>query len=341
MIESINSYLILITLLWLLLLAMVGLAVKYREHLLIYFPFLMKLPLDTVIKGFAAGAFILFLRKVLYYVPLVGIIQTKSSIWQMHEKVMVGLIGFFFMMALITLNARENKVLKKLINTLAFWVTSYILSTFILTALLAEKLHATLPQVIVAIALIPLLFLKLLVSGKYLGIFTSFVVGYFIIDRYKKRKSWITSNISGWLFTACGLLMVLLFFNFPRIQDQGVWQIQNNRVMSVTSECDMIDLLDAVNSIDQGETRYVSFEQMISLMIKEEDPPWKKEIYQVVIDEVNDLPAFWSTKLLRKTSLWIAGTGDIPWASSVAKSIPNEDIKNSTLKQIREKVEKK
>jgi hypothetical protein len=42
---------------------------------------LKKIPWDTVIKGFAAAGFILFSRRLIYYVHFDGVIQTKFSIW--------------------------------------------------------------------------------------------------------------------------------------------------------------------------------------------------------------------------------------------------------------------
>ena len=73
------------------------------------FPFLRKVHWDTVIKGFVAAGFILFVRKVLYYIgPFFGIIQTPSSIWWADIKVLAFLCCTFF----LALTVEDEKYLR-------------------------------------------------------------------------------------------------------------------------------------------------------------------------------------------------------------------------------------
>lgn len=58
---------------------------------------LKKVPWDPVIKGLAAAGFILFSRRLIYYVHFDGVIQTKFSIWWVDTCVLTGLFFIFFL----------------------------------------------------------------------------------------------------------------------------------------------------------------------------------------------------------------------------------------------------
>ena len=170
----------------------------------------------------------------------------------------------------------------------------------------------------------------------FLGIFTSFVLGYFIVDRYKKLTPKINTGKTKFLIAPGTILLVFLvlcFFIFP-----GNWDRQlNNKLLSVSGESDMVDLLDAVHSIYREESRFQILEPIAAFIVKEKKFRWKKEIYQQFIDEVKTLAGYHSTWLLEKIVLWIAKTGDIPWAREMAMSIPAKNIRNNLLKELREK----
>ena len=121
----------------------------------------------------------------------------------------------------------------------------------------------------------------------------------------------------------------------------GNWEQRlNNKVLSVTGETDMMDLVDAVHSIDREEARYENLERIVAVIVKEKEFRWKKEIYQQVIDVVLTFYGHRRRNLLKKIALWIAGNGDVPWAVEVAMSIPAKNIRNNVLKEIRQRTEK-
>jgi hypothetical protein len=180
----------------------------------------------------------------------------------------------------------------------------------------------------------PLLLLKMLCTGKYLGLFTSFALGYFSVNRYKKLTPIINPGNVKFLIAPGAILLLFLFLCliiFPGNWDQQL----NNKLLSVSGESDMVDLLDAVHSIYREEARYQSLEPIAAFIVKEKEFRWKKEIYQRVIDEVKTLAGYRSSRLLRKIVLWIANIGDIPWATAVAEKIPDMQIRTSTLETIR------
>ncbi len=77
------------------------------------YPFLRKVPWDTVVKGLAIAGIILFLKKALYYMgPFFGIIQTPSSVWHVEPKVLKFLL-FAFFLSLIDLLVSKDAAKKK------------------------------------------------------------------------------------------------------------------------------------------------------------------------------------------------------------------------------------
>lgn len=145
--------------------------------------------LDTAVKGLVVAGIILFLRKLIYYVPLVGIIQTKFSILWVDRIVFIFLI--LFLVGCVILLAVSVKI-KELKDIIAFFVTFLFILVLILSYFFFPSLPADFgktpneTQVLVLFLLTPLLMLKMLCSGTYIGFLTSFVVGYFIIANHEK-----------------------------------------------------------------------------------------------------------------------------------------------------------
>jgi hypothetical protein len=290
---------------------MAGLAVRYKNripHIMTkYFSLLMKLPGDAVGTGFAVGAFILFLRKVIYYVPVVGIIQTKSSICWVHGRVMLFL--FLFLVGFVILLI-FSKVINELKDILAFLVTSLFIFTVVLSALLLYDLPADFgkkppdPQTWATLILSPLLMLKMLCSGEYPGLLTSFVVGYFIIGNYEKfnprelRSNKKFASVLGLIIIVFGAFCITIF--------PGDWEKRfAGKVQAAKSEEKVMGLLEAANSIlDENH----------------------KEI------------------ALKEIAVAAAKIGDIEWAMSITKKINNTKIKNAAIAKIQQilgKIERK
>jgi hypothetical protein len=355
MMEQIQPYLISSALFSLLFLVATILFCQYKKSKHSFakekFQRLKKVPWDTVIKGLAAAGFILFSRKLIYYLPFDGVIQTKFSIWWVEDNVLTSLFfifGFFLILVtLIGIVKRYIQIPLKRVNVVFIMLSGVLL--FLGIKVIVPLLEGS--KVIYAVGIIyrvglnliifaPLLLLKMLCTGKYLGLFTSFVVGYFIVNRYKKLTPKINPGNVKFLIAPGAMLLVFLFLCFSIFP--GSWNVKfNDKVKSATSERDMMALLDAVHSINKEKARYESLKPIVSSMVKEEDFRWKKEIYQRVIDEVKTLAGYRSSRLLRKIVLWIAKTGNIPWATAIAEKIPDMEIKDNTLKELRENIEEK
>lgn len=304
---------------------------------------------DTVINGLAVAGCILFVRKLIYYVPFSGIIQTKLSIWWVEENVLP-VISFFSLILLLLLIfigilkgyiQHPVKRVKPVIFLLSVGLI-YPGINVILPLLEGSRLQYAFGffyhEGLNLIFFSPLLLLKMLCSGKYLGLFTSFAVGYFIIDRYKKVKPKITLDNAQFLI-APGVLFIVFFVFLYFTNYTDTWNVKlSNKVKSVSSETDMTDLLDAIHTINPKESQFESLEQIVSSMTKADDFRWNKKIYQRVIDMVNTLPGSLDTELLKRIGLWIADTGDISWAISVVEKIPDKMIRDGCLKKIREKI---
>jgi hypothetical protein len=312
---------------------------------------LKKIPWDTIIKGLAAAGFFLFSRKLIYYVYFDGVIQSKFSIWRVDGYVLISLfIIFGFILLLITLIGILKKYIQipfkrvYVVFILLAGILLYLGFTIIIPLLEGSKaLYAggiIYREGLNLIIFTPLLLLKMFCSGKYLGLFTGIALGYFIVNRYKKLTPKINPGNAKFLIAPGAIFLV--FFILCFIVFQGNWdQRLNNKLLSVSSESDMVDLLDAVHSIYREEARYQSLEPIAAFIEKEKEFRWKKEIYQRIIDEVKTLIYDYSSRLLEKIVLWIAKTGDIPWAIEVAMSIPDKNIRTNVLKVLREKLEVK
>jgi hypothetical protein len=259
-----------------------------------------KIPRKKIIKILFAWVFILQLKKLFYYEPLLGVIQTKSSVWWVREDILtfhtyilvLFLLGLFLVGVIIGYFApsREN---------FGYIFIVYAVFSFFIGLLGVSKLLKELNIEYISndqIRYTPLLFLKMLCSGRYLGLLTSLAVVFFILDRYKKMKLKINKRNLKYLKAPGIILLVFLiisFYIFP-----GDWEDRFvQKCQAAKSQKTYEELLEAANSINNHT------------------------------DKSNALKTF---------ALMMAGRGNIPWAESVARSIPDEDIKKSTLKEMKE-----
>jgi len=352
MMESIRGYLVLTAIFFLLFLTAAFLFGRYKKKKHSFakanFQFLKKVPWDTIIKGLAAAGFILFSRRLIYYVHFDGVIQTKFSIWWMDENAQTLLfvsISIFFtvgyVVKIFTTDIKKKGCLSPLLGLVAVAVIwSVVINS------LFEDMNIKLPitvQHLILIVFSPLLELKMLCSGKYLGLLTSFLVGYFMAAGYEKIKPGIRKPHVKIMIVAAVMFIIFLGFGFYKALENPVnWEKQlNNKVHVVSDETDMMELLEAVHSIDREQARYQSLEQIAAFIVKEKQFRWKKEIYQLVIDAILSYDGHRRGNLLEKIALWIAANGDVPWAKEVAMSIRDKTIRNNVLKELREKIEVK
>lgn len=232
-------------------------------------------------------------------------IQTKSSVWWIREDILIYqtfifalfLLGIFILGVIIGFFSKPWERFDR--TVIVYPVLALIVGIRGIFVLLEELNieYMSFEQVI----LTPLLFLKMLCSGKYLGILTSLAVGYYILNRHRKMKLKINKRTIKYLKVPGIILLAFLTINFYIFP--GDWEDRfGQKCQAAISQYTYEELLEAINSIKDNT------------------------------DKSNTLKIF---------ALMIAERGNIPWAASVARSIPDEEIKNTTLTKIRQRIKKK
>lgn len=90
---TVEMILMLVLLLFSLLMAALFEPYNQRIH-----SFLTKISWDTIIITFFVWACILFLRKLLYYIPPPGVIQTKIAIWCIDKSTLFALYSLLVLL---------------------------------------------------------------------------------------------------------------------------------------------------------------------------------------------------------------------------------------------------
>lgn len=306
MIENIRGYLVVTACLLPLFFLVFLLAERYKKNICSfflekYFHLSTKKPDSKISKILFAWGIILILRKLIYYVPLQGVVQTKFSVWWIREDILVYQTFIFalFLVVIFFLGVIPGFFSKP--GERYDW-TVIVIPVLVLIAgirgifALLEELnieYMSVEQVI----LTPLLVLKMACSGKYLGLLTSLVVGIFILNRHKKMKFKINKRTIKYLKVPFIILLSFLTINFYIFT--GDWEDRfEQKCRAAISQYTYEELMEAVNYIKDNTDK---------------------------------------SNILKILALEIAENGNIPWAASVARSIPDEEIKNRTLKQIQEK----
>lgn len=305
------------------------------------FLLLRKIPWDNVIKGLAVAGFILFSRKLIYPVSFFGVIQTTSSIWWVDLKILIFLsyllLLFLFgcvliaaALGVINMPQPRDPETSPLGGLFIIFFVGAVFSLGLLKGITIEKGFTL-------IFFAPLLFLKMLCSGKYLGFFTGFLLGYFVLNRYKKLKPEITRNNRKYLIVPGLILLVFLISNFFIFS--GDWQERfRSKIHSAKSDAAILELLDAANSIDNSSAKSDALKKIVVQGVV----PWKKETCQQMIKAAMTIKSFKeSSSIIKELALTAAKTGDIARAISVAENIPVKEIRNNVLKELREKIGEK
>jgi len=414
---------------------------------------------NTFLEFIVVWAGILALRKLVYYIPFDGMIQTKTTVWWIEKKGSFYLFIFLFMALMMVLRGmmRRSKLPGKGGKTVYFYEIVVIfgpIAIIFLGGMAGIFVPGNFFSLIYSYITQLLLSLKLVCSGTYIGLFTSFLLAYYITDgqqifnvspgidqKLKKEK---TESTALWIPL---LLMIIGIFTYLRIPSgSSTWmtellgQLRSARTHQQESAFD--DLLDAANYIKDGvkksrvlgeiavvirnsgdnqrakmilkqatneilrlqdrTLKFKAFRQLAFILKGTEDDSsaklmfkkaigeakwikdsnerahalkviiydnwrpgdikWAKDIFlwtvdatDIIDDESMKTEIFkdvlrviskttdikWADPIYRKIALAIAKTGDIQWATSVAKLISNAALRNSTLKEIRQRIEKK
>jgi hypothetical protein len=308
MIEQIQEYLVLTACFCLLFILTFLLFERYKKSIQAFWAKQSlpgKIPWDTTRKIIWLWAGILVARKLIYYVPYPGIIQTTSSVWWVDTNVLTFLYFIFFLFLLaatligIAFAFKANpseRIERDFVQTLVVLFALGVGFTLFKPHELSQE-----PMPLVKIMLTPLIMLKMICTGKYLGLLTSLGMGYFIFNRYKKLKPGITRSNIKFLALPVLIFFVFLFFGYAHFTGDGKAEILH-KLETAKSRKAFEDLVEAAHSI-------------------------KDNLYK--------------SSVLRITAMVIAKNGDTSWAISIVKGIPDMKIKDNTLSEIRQRKEKK
>ena len=300
MIENIIEYLVVTACVLLLFFVMAALVEPYKERLVQLFK---KNTWKTARTFFFLWVGILVLRKLLYYIPFIGIIQTQASVWWVDKEILKPMYTLFiaFLLAAVGIEyaikyRQKSSKWRDVYFDMAFICLTISIIVYTVMAFTSRTLS------FIHFIFSPLLVLKMFFSGKYLGLIVSLGLVYFFLFLYRKLMSEIIiNNATNFLV---GTLIIIIGFGFLfYYQFSGDWDKRfQHKIQAAKSEKAFEDLLDAGHSIKDNTNK---------------------------------------SNTLRTLALKIAERGNIPWAASVAHSIPDEEIKNKALQEIREKIEKK
>lgn len=269
---------------------------------------LWKIPWNPTRKIIYLWAGIIVARKMIYYVPCFGIIQTTSSIWWIDTCVLTAMCFIFslFLVAatvigiVVGLKINPSSWKKPDVNPLLqFLGVLYVLGFIITLALSRELSLDSMPwgQIIFT----PLIILKMMCSGKFLGLLTSIAVGYLIFNRCKKLKQGITRGNIKFLALPLLIIIVFLFFGYNHFIGNGRMMIIH-KLETANSRKAFEDLVDAAHSIKNNH---------------------------------------YKSGVLRAAAMAIADRDDISWATAIANDIPDLKIRTSALKLIQPEIEEK
>ena len=265
-----------------------------------------EIPLDSVLKAFIIWAGIHFIKKLLYYIPFFGIMQTKYSLWWADGRIL-GLVYYIFILFLAAIAAvlyfkyNPGFNLKNKGCGFQFLAVGFVMFYILIPISLWQSIPGfTQAQFIATVVFAPLLIVKMILTGKYIGIFTSILAGSFIVGFWKKLRPGITAQNEK-AFIGPGIFIIIaMFFGYILLTGDMQPQVENIGMM-IERETGYSDMVDAAHSLPDTVQR---------------------------------------SQALRITALTAAGKGKFTFARSLAATIPVENIKNNTLWEL-DKKEKK
>jgi hypothetical protein len=309
-------------------------------------PLLMKVNRDTVIKGLAAAGFILFTRKLIYYLPFDGVIQTKFSILEVEEKAQIFLltpifffVGFVIIMRISERNIAEKKFGITMIN--AAIIVLFFVAALWFVSVSDSKIESITGRHLILIIFAPLVLLKMLFSGKYAGLLTGVLFGYLMVAGYKKLIPKISKRHVK-IMIAAGLIF-LIFLDLGFYHSYGNWpRPLIKKIESAESPGEIEELLDAVNMINNEDTKSNTLQRLAVAIGGTADTQWKQETFQRAIRITGAIESSnLRSKALKQIAVSIGKTGDFTWAKAIAEKIPDMEIRTSVLETIRQRIEKK
>lgn len=294
--------------------------------------FLTKIYWDTIIMTFVVWACILFIKKLLYYIPLPGVIQTKISIWCIDKSTLFALYSLLVLLLLliITGGPKPGKKTGSSLSTAAFLlVIPYIYY------IVAGEAGQGLGQRILSLFVKPLLLLKMACPGNYVGILVGVGVAYLFTGGRKMipTKSDTVKLVITVLFLGFGLVSYYYF----AVGWERTLPVRLERAQQEKNGKGFREVLEAAESITDSHVKVYSYNRIAVALAGTGDIPGARHILQRSVDVVLKKDFRNKTQALKEIALAIAKIGDTQWAVAVAECIPDKETKRQTLKEIQEK----
>lgn len=230
---------------------------------------LKKVSWNTFLELIVFWGTILALRKLVYYIPFDGMIQTKTTVWWIEKTGSSYLFIFLFMALMMVLRGMigRSKQPGKGGRPVYFYEIVVIfgpIAIIFLGMVSGVIVGGNFFLLIYSYITQLLLSLKLTCSGTYIGLFTSFLLAYYITDGPqifkvlqgidKKRKKEKTKSNALWIPV---LLLITGIFTYLRIPSgASTWMNQLlgelREIRTHQQERAFDDLLDAANYMRDG-----------------------------------------------------------------------------------------
>ncbi|MGD2090454.1 MAG: hypothetical protein PVH61_30055 [Candidatus Aminicenantes bacterium] len=305
MMESLHLYPVLMALCLLISLNAAVLSERYETNRRIPAD-LEKVSGNTFLELIAIWAYILALRKLVYYIPIDGMIQTKTTVWWIEKKGSSYLYIFLFLALMMVLREmiRRLKQPRKSRKPIYPYEIIIIFVTIVLMFMgMMENVFGpgNFFLYIYYYITILLLSLKLVCSGTYFGFFTSFLLAYYITDarqifnvspgvdqKLKKEKTKSSALLIPFL------LMIIGIYTYLRIpsgsttwMNELLGQLRSARTHQQERAFD--DLLDAANYMKDGVKKSRALGEIAVVMRQTGDIRRAKNILEQAANEIQQL----------------------------------------------------
>ena len=240
---------------------------------------LKRIPWDTVRKIFCLWAVIIFLRKLTYYFHLNGIIQTKDTLFWVDKKekviVLFSLGIIISSIGLIKEIVAELKTPHKKPGNFT-WLFVLIVS---LVALISHKIPFK--QFLIFSTITPLLVLKMLCSGRYLGLLTALLTALYIANKHKKLKTG-EAKASANLFTVPVLIIIVILL-LGHYKFTGDWKAKfTGSIRAAKSTRSLKYLNDAAATIRNESDKSRMFKDIAVAAARQGDIPLALETAETI-----------------------------------------------------------
>ena len=300
MIDQIPGFLVLTAFFLLVFLLFAGLAEGYGEPIEL---FLKKIRWNTgtAITIFFVWIVVLLLRKLTYYIPFTGVVQTKDALLKIDKNYPV-IIFFSLTWIVLTLVLFVKNKPPGGEKFYIWWVLAFVL----MLVFTADKIKGVkeFPQVLFLVVFqAPLLFFKFSSSGKYLGLLTALAASCYMVNRYNKIKT----KKKKFKLKITSVIIPLLIF--AGILTAGAYRFTGDfeskvihRIRAAKSAAVLEDLIDAVNSMENGIDKSLALKETAASIAKTGDIQWALVTAQTIETE-NKRDRFYALKEVAAAAL--------------------------------------